>query len=78
MEADNTNATSSAEVLDAEVLGRCEWGVADEEVDGFGIGKGAELAWEVDNEGAKGAKGLCIRSVKKDDGSAVVEASKCA
>ena len=78
MEADDTDATGSAEVLDAEVLGRCEWSVADKEVDGFGIGKGAELAWEVDNEGAKGAKGLCIKSVEKDDGSAVVEASKCA
>ena len=76
MEADDTNATGSAEVLDAEVLGRCEWGVADEEVDGLGIGKGAELSWEVDDEGAKGTKGLCVESVEKDDGSAVVEASK--
>ena len=78
MEADDADATSPAEVLDAEVLGRCEWGVADEEVNGLGIGKGAELSWEVDDEGAKGAKGLCIKSVEKDDGSAVVEASKCA
>ena len=76
MEADDSDATSLAEVLDTEVLGRCEWGVMDEEMDGFGIGKGAELAWEVDNEGAKGAKGLCIEGVEKDDGSAVVEASK--
>ena len=76
MEADDANATGLAEVFDAEVLGRCEWGVTDKEVDGFGIGKGAELAWEVDDEGAKGAKGLYIKSVEKDDGSAVVEASK--
>ena len=76
MEADDTDATGSAEVLDAEVLGRCEWGVANEEVDGFGIGKGAEFAWEVDDEGTKGAKGLCIESVEEDNGSAVVEASK--
>ena len=78
MEADDADATSPAEVLDAEVFGRCEWGVANEEVDGFGIGEGAEFAWEVDNEGTKGAKGLCIESVKEDNGSAVVEASKCA
>ena len=76
MEADDADATGLAEVFDAEVFGRCEWGVMDEEVNGLGIGKGAELSWEVDNEGAKSAKGLCIRSVEKDDGSAVVEASK--
>ena len=76
MEADDADATGPTEVLDAEVLGGCEWGVADEEMDGFGIGKRAKLSWEVDDEGTKGAKGLCIESVEEDDGSAVVEASK--
>ena len=76
MEADDADATSPAEVLDAEVIGGCEWGVADEEMDGFGIGKGAKLSWEVDDEGAKCTKGLRVESVEKDDGSAGVEASK--
>ena len=78
MEADDADASGPTEVLDAEVLGGCEWGVTDEEMDGFGIGKGAKLSWEVDDEGAKCTKGLCVESVEKDDSSAVVEASKCA
>ena len=76
MEADDADAAGPTEVLDAEVLGWCEWGVADEEMDGFGIGKGAKFSWEADDEGAKCTKGLCVGSVEKDNGSAVVEASK--